>query len=211
MAIVRAVLNPTGLVLPQHGMQVWESDMDANLVLLNSLLTSVSGVNFFSDLAINGVVSGFTLTLGSGLVPGTSTGVLYAQGARFGPASAPILPAAPASATNYLFYNSSTGFYYQTSPVGATAGDALIGVVTTSGSAVTVVVQATTIFGVVAVTSSAAGNITVPHLLGRTPVAALVRMTSASAIWWQNPTDMDATNLYLVASDVGVTAKITLW
>ena len=36
-------------------------------------------------------------------------------------------------------------------------------------------------------------------------------MTSPGAIWFQNPTDMDGSNLYLVASDAGVTAKVVLW
>jgi len=36
-------------------------------------------------------------------------------------------------------------------------------------------------------------------------------MTSAGAIWWQQPTDVDGVNLYLVASDAGVTAKVQVW
>jgi len=36
-------------------------------------------------------------------------------------------------------------------------------------------------------------------------------MTSPGAIWWQAPTDLDSLNLYLVASDAGVTAKVQVW
>jgi hypothetical protein len=36
-------------------------------------------------------------------------------------------------------------------------------------------------------------------------------MTSGGAIWFQSPTDMDATNLYLVASAPGITGKVLLW
>jgi hypothetical protein len=42
-------------------------------------------------------------------------------------------------------------------------------------------------------------------------VGAQIRMTSPGAIWWQSPTDTDGTNLYLVASDAGVTAKVQVW
>jgi hypothetical protein len=95
--------------------------------------------------------------------------------------------------------------------VGATAGDALIGVVTSNTSAVIAVQQATPLFGVVSVASSAAGNCTVPHLLGRVPLCAIIQMTSGGAIWFRTPISYDGTNLYLVASDAGVTGKVVVW
>jgi hypothetical protein len=55
-----------------------------------------------------------------------------------------------------------------------------------------------------------AGNITVPHLLGRAPAGALIQMTSSGAIWFQSAM-YDGTNLYLVASDPTVTAKVQIW
>jgi hypothetical protein len=204
MAINRTVL-PNGSVQPQHGTP-YETDADANWALVDQW----QGGRHMADLGISGVASGLTLSTSVTLTPGITAGVLYAQGQRVPFNSVPTIPAAPASGTNYLFYNSATGFYYQSSPVGATAGDALIGQVTTSGSAVTAVVTATPLYGQVSAAPSAPGNITVQHFLGRKPVHAHIRMTSAGAIWFQS-TDMDATNLYLVASDSGLTAKVQLW
>jgi hypothetical protein len=212
MAVNRTVLPNTGLVQPQHGLTQYEADQDANWALLDSLLASTNANQLVADLGLNGVTSGFTLSTSATLVPGLTVGVLYAQGKRYAPAAAPTLAAAPASATNYLFYNSSTGFYYQASAVGATAGDALIGQVVTSSSAVTAVTQGTKIFGAMSLAPAVVGNFTVQHFLGRQPVGMALRMTSGGAIWFQSPTDVDATNLYLVASAAaGVTGKVMLW
>lgn len=205
MAVSRTVLGRKGLIQPQDG-AAWSADGDANWALLDA------NCAFMSDLAqielgINGVVSGFTLSTSASLTPGLTTGVLFAQGKKYAPGSAPSPGAAPASATNYLFYNFTTGFYYQASAVGATSGDALIGKVTTSSSAVTAVVQATKINGFVSATAAAAGNITVPHLLGRAPNRVSIQMTSNGQVWWQ-ATMFDGTNLYLVASAAGVTCKV---
>lgn len=207
MAIVRTVL-PNGAIQPQHGSLGYEQDMDSNMELLDEVV-GASGANVAGDLGLNGVYSGFTLSNSASLTPGLAAGVLYAQGLRFSLAT-PAPGPAPASATNYLFYNSASGFYYQTSAVAATAGDALIGQVTTSGTAVTAVTQGTALFGGVSVTASAAGNITVPHVLGRTPKTAIIQMTSLGQIAFQSGTLSDATNLYLQASAAGVTAKVIL-
>ncbi|MGH9359281.1 MAG: hypothetical protein ACRD1O_08940, partial [Terriglobia bacterium] len=126
MAVTRTILPRKGLIQSQHGLTGYEADQDANALLLDTNVAFLSDI-MFSDLGINGVVFGFTLSTSSSLTPGITTGVLYAQGQRYAPASAPAIPATPASATFYLFYNSSTGFYWQASPVGANAGDALIG------------------------------------------------------------------------------------
>ena len=209
MAIVRTVLS-TGLVQSQHGSTGYEQDQDANMVLLNTLLTE-SANPIAGDLGLNGVANGFALSTSSSLTPGLAGGTLYAQGTQFYSATGPTIPAAPATATNYLFYNGSTGFYWQTSAVGATAGDALIGKAVTSGSAVTAVTQATKIFGTMAVTAAANGNFTVQHLLGRAPIGLSIRQTSSGQIWFQTATDVDTINLYLVASVAGATAKVTIW
>lgn len=209
MAVNRTVLPNTGLVQSQHGLTGYEADQDANWALLDNAL-ALSGQQA-QDLGLNGVYSGFTLSTSATLVPGLTAGVLYAQGKRYAPTSAPTIAPAPASAANYLFYNSSSGFYYQTSPVGATAGDALIGKVTTSSSAVTAVVQGTKVFGQVSAAPSVPGSFTLQHYLGRTPIAAMIQMTSAGVFWFQLPTMYDATNLYLVASDSGLTAKVLVW
>ena len=63
----------------------------------------------------------------------------------------------------------------------------------------------------VAAAPAAAGNFTLAHGLGRAPQHAIVMMTSSGAIWFQSPTLFDGTNLYLVASDAGVTAKVVVW
>ncbi len=209
MAVARTVLPNTGLVQPQHGLTGYEADQDANWALLDNYL-ALSGQQA-QDLGLNGVYSGFTLSTSATLVPGLATGVLYAQGKRYAPPSGPTLAPAPASAANYLFYNSSSGFYYQTSPVAATAGDALIGKVTTSSSAATAVVQGMKVFGQVSAAPSGPGNFTLQHYLGRAPIGVVVQMTSGGAIWFQAATMYDATNLYLVASDSGLTAKVLLW
>ncbi len=166
-------------------------------------------------LGINGVASGFTLGTGTNLTPSLTAGVLFAQGAIYAPAAAPGIPAAPASRTSYLFYNSTTGFYWQASAAGATPGDALIGQVVTSSSAVTAVTQATKIMGRVALApavagaSGAAGNFTVQHFLGRAPIGVVIQLSSNVAIWFQSP-GYDATNLYLSASGAG-TGDALVW
>jgi hypothetical protein len=165
----------------------------------------------FQQLGFNGLISGFVLSPSSTLVPGITPGMLCAQGVGYAPATAPTLSPAPASQTSYLFYNSVSGFYYQSGAVGATAGDALIGMVTANASAVIAVQQATPLFGALSVASSAPGNCTVPHLLGRVPLCAIIQMTSGGAIWFQTPTSYDGVNLYLVASDAGLTGKVIVW
>ncbi|MEJ2008635.1 MAG: hypothetical protein P8Z30_10855, partial [Acidobacteriota bacterium] len=159
----------------------------------------------------SGIVSGFTLSTSATLVPGLSVGALYAQGLRYQPSTAPALVAAPASSTSYLFYNSIGGFYYNLTGAASTAGDAFIGIVVANATAVTSVTQATKIWGQLQVAPGAAGEFTFLHLLGRTPVGALIQMTSSGAIWFQSSTLYDNTNLYLVASDAGVTAKVQIW
>lgn len=147
---------------------------------------------------ISGVASGFVLSTSASLTPGLTAGVLFAQGQVYAPSGGPAIPAAPASATSYLFYNASTGFYWQASAVGATAGDALLGQAVTSATAVTAVMQSTKIFGQIALAPGVAGNFTVQHFLGRKPVGVSLLLTSSTAIWFQ-ATLYDATNLYLDA------------
>jgi hypothetical protein len=213
MAVTRTVLPRKGLIQSQHGLTSYEADQDQNWALLDANVAFMSDLPLplFQTLGCNGVVSGFVLSTSSTLVPGLTAGVLYAQGAPYAPATAPTLGPTPASQTSYLFYNSSSGFYYQASAVGAQAGDALIGQVVAGSSAITAVTQAATIMGQVSLAPNSSGNFTVQHFLGRTPVGAVIRMTSGGTIWFQSPTDMDATNLYLVASAPGITGKVLLW
>jgi len=218
MAIVRTVLPRKGLVQPQHGITQYEADMDSNLAMLDANVAFLSDLasvadTLVGDLGLNGVVSGFQLATSNSLYPSVSNGVLYANGARYAP-SDPSLDAAPPSATSYLFYqqeNWPSSYYYRPVLSALNPGDAFIGVIVTSGSQVTSVTQATSLFGQIPVAPAAPGNFAVPHLLGRVPVGANIRMTSPGALWWQSPTDMDGVNLYLVASDAGVTAKVQIW
>jgi len=218
MAIVRTVLPRKGFVQPQHGITQYEGDMDSNLALLDANVAFLSDLasmadTLAGDLGLNGVVSGFQLATSSSLYPGLTTGVLYANGSRYAP-TALTLNAAPASATSYLFYqqeNWPSSFYYRNVLAGLTPGDAFLGIVVTNATQVTNVTQAAALFSQIALTPLGPGNFSVSHLLGRMPIGAHIRMTSPGAIWWQSPTDVDALNLYLVASDAGVTAKVQIW
>jgi hypothetical protein len=218
MAIVRTVLPRKGFVQPQHGITQYESDMDGNMALLDSNVAFLSDLasiadTLVGDLGLNGVVSGFQLATSNSLNPSVTNGILYANGSRYAP-SDPSIDSAPASTTSYLFYqqeNWPSSYYYRTVLAPLNPGDAFLGVIVTSGTQVTNVTPATSLFGQIPVAPSGPGNFTVPHLLGRVPVGAQIRMTSPGAIWWQTPTDVDDVNLYLVASDGGVTAKVQVW
>ena len=220
MAVVRTVLPRKGIIQPGHG-DNYETDLDTNWQIIDSLLQDATDVQaavtaagtveaWLQDRGVSGVASGFNLGGSADLTPALSAGVLYAQGQRYAPMT-PNPGPAPASQTSYLFYNSTTGFYYQAGAVGASAGDALIGTVTTNATQVVSVQDATRIYGQVSLVPSAAGNFSVAHLLGRTPAGALIQMTSGGAIWFQPATMYDGTYLYLVASDAGVTAKVQIW
>ena len=213
MAVTRTVLPRKGLIQSQHGLTSYEADQDQNWALLDANVAFMSDLplSLSQSLGCNGLVSGFVLSTSSTLVPGITAGVLFAQGVGYAPSTAPTLGPAPANQTSYLFYNSTNGFYYQASAVGAQAGDALVGIVTTYASTVVAVQQATPIFGAVSVAPSAPGNFTVPHRLGRAPLCAIIQMTSGGAIWFQAPTSYDGTNLYLVASASSVTGKVITW
>jgi hypothetical protein len=209
MAVTRTALPRKGLIQSQHGLTGYEADQDANWLLLDQKVAFVSDL-LFPDFNLNGVVSGFTLGLGSGLTPTLTTGILYANGSRYAPSAAPTLGAANSNTTNYLWYNTTTGFYYTTILAPSNTGDALLGIVVTGISGVIALTQATKIFGQVSLTPGAAGNFSQGHVLGRTPVGAIIQMTSAGSIWFQS-TMFDSTSLYLVASEAGVTAKALLW
>jgi hypothetical protein len=55
------------------------------------------------------------------------------------------------------------------------------------------------------------GNLTVAHGLGRTPILVILQMTSDGIIRFQSPTKYDSTNVYLSASDSGLTCDLLLW
>jgi hypothetical protein len=55
------------------------------------------------------------------------------------------------------------------------------------------------------------GPFTMAHGLGVVPEVVVIRMTSGGAIWLQSPVGFDATNLYLVASDPGISGVAEIW
>lgn len=220
MAVVRTVLPRKGIIEPQHGSN-YELDMDTNWQIIDSLLQDANDVRnaviaagtvaaWLNDAGLSGIVSGFTLSTSANLTPGLSGGVLYAQGARFAPVT-PAPGAAPASSVSFLWFNSATGFYFNLTGAPATAGDAYLGSLTTDSTHVIAVAGATKINGRIAVIAGAAGNFSLNHNLGRMPMGAVIYMTSGGALWFQSATLFDATNLYLTASDAGITASIQVW
>jgi hypothetical protein len=70
-----------------------------------------------------GIVAGFVLAVGSALTPTITKGALFAQGALYRPAAAPVLPPAPASRQSWLHYNSVGGFYWSQQPAPNVADD----------------------------------------------------------------------------------------
>lgn len=220
MAVVRTVLPRKGIIEPQHGSN-YEADMDTNWQIIDSLLQDANDVQnavtaagtvaaWLKDRGVSGVISGFALATSANLIPGLSAGVLYAQGARSAP-STPAPGSAPASSTSFLWWNSITGFYFNLTGVAAVTGDAYLGSVTTDPTHVIAVTNATQIYGRLAVTASAPGNFSINHYLGRAPLGAMIYMTSGGALWFQAGAMFDASNLYLTASDVGITASIQVW
>jgi hypothetical protein len=220
MAIVRTVLPRKGIIQPRHG-DNYEADIDTNWSLIDSLLQDSADIAaavlaagtveaWLKDRGVCGVVSGFAPSTSASLTPGLANGVLYAQGKRYAPAAAPNPGPAPASSTSYLFYNGTGGFYYNLTGLASTAGDAYLGSVVTNAGSVTAVTPATKLWGFVPLATSAPGNLTVEHSLGRAPQGAVVIMKSGGAIWFQ-PTKWDDANLYLVASSDSLIAEVQLW
>jgi hypothetical protein len=220
MAVVRTVLPRKGIIEPQHGSN-YELDLDTNWQIIDSLLQDATDVQnavaaagtvaaWLNDIGLCGVVSGLAPSTSANLTPGLSAGVLYAQGERFSTAT-PAPGAAPANASSFLWFNSASGFYFNFTGTPGAVGDAYIGNLTADSTHVISVTGATKINGRLTVTAGAAGNFSLVHNLGRTPLGAMIFMTSGGALWFQLPTLFDATNIYLTASDAGITAVIQVW
>lgn len=58
--------------------------------------------------------------------------------------------------------------------------------------------------------AAAPGNFTLQHGLGRMPTTVIKEMTSGGDVWFQS-NRFDQTNLYLVASDTGVTGYFLVY
>jgi len=220
MAIIRTVLPRKGIIQPKHG-DNYEADLDTNWQLIDALLQDAQDVQaavkaagtvaaWLQDSGLCGVLSGFDLSPSATLTPGLTPGVLYAQGVRYAPATANPGPAPP-NATSYLWWDSISGFCYNLTGTPPSPGDAYLGIVTADPTRVTATTNSTKLYGRIPVDAPVAGNFSLAHHLGRTPCGALIYPTSGGALWFQSPTMFDATNLYLVASDAGVTAGVQVW
>jgi hypothetical protein len=62
----------------------------------------------------------------------------------------------------------------------------------------------------VAFTTFAPGQFQVSHGLNVTPTAVTIEMTSGGLVWFQT-TRYDSSNVYLVASDTGLTGHLKVW
>jgi hypothetical protein len=68
-------------------------------------------------------------------------------------------------------------------------------------------------FASIALAPGAGGNFSVPHGLGAIPKLIIVRMSSGGNIWLQiaGAISADITNLFLTASDAGITGEAEVW
>lgn len=62
----------------------------------------------------------------------------------------------------------------------------------------------------VSFTTTDSGPFTLAHTLGQLPASAFIEMTSGGAVWFQ-PVRYDESNVYLVASDVGLTGYVLVY
>lgn len=60
------------------------------------------------------------------------------------------------------------------------------------------------------ITTTTPGDFTIVHNLGIVPSSVTIQMTSGGQIWFQT-LRYDSTNLYLVASDTGLTCIAQIW
>lgn len=58
--------------------------------------------------------------------------------------------------------------------------------------------------------TTAPGNFALQHGLGTTPITVIKTLTGSGDVWFQS-NRFDATNLYLVASDTGVTGFFVVY
>jgi hypothetical protein len=58
--------------------------------------------------------------------------------------------------------------------------------------------------------TTAPGDFTLAHNLGLVPTTVIFEFTDGGTVWFQTPR-FDSTNLYLVASDAGVTGIVIIY
>ena len=149
--------------------------------------------------------SGVTLTLSATLEvtssePGNFT---IAHDLSVIPVLIEILPTSNGAIWGQSTFADGTNLYLAASDTGVTA---TILVYTVAPSGLALQLPATTLL----VSSSEPGDFTVPHGIGAVPSIIEILPTSSGQISLQSPA-FDATNVYLRASDAGVTATITVF
>ena len=106
-------------------------DPDATATWSTTALTLTARADTGAVVALlaDGMWTGTLVELAGGtpLVPLLSKGVLFAQGTMYRPTTAPALTAAPASQQSWLFYSSTSGFYWHSTSTPVVSDDALIG------------------------------------------------------------------------------------
>lgn len=136
MAVVRTVLPRKGLIEPGHGLTGYEADMDANMTLLDT------NVVFLSDLPVQ---AGYYLaSAGAGLTLNIAAGIAFAGGALVIYAGGTLT--LTASATNYVFLDSSAGYAPGKNTTGFPAGCMPIAAVATSSGAISSITDRRTPF-----------------------------------------------------------------
>lgn len=113
----------------------------------------------------------------------------------------------PAGTLYYISVLDNTKVVIQSDTYNLTGSSANLNSISPTPAPPTPSVQASQ---VLSVTAPNVGNFTQAHTLAQLPTWADVAMTSGGSIWFQ-ATKFDASNLYLTASDVGVTADIFVY
>jgi hypothetical protein len=164
---------------------------------LGQVLTKISGTDYDSGWGGAGGGSGTAFSVTEiALAPGAPGNFTVAHG----------LAAAPAFV---LIQMSSGGSIWLQNPTAFDATNLYL-VASDPGITGTAVCFAVAPSVIVPLAPSAPGDFSVPHGLGSSPALALVQMTSSGAVWFQ-PAQWDGTNIYLTASDAGITAKAIVW
>jgi len=101
-------------------------------------LTARRNTGAVTALLADGMWSGTLTQLAGGtpLTPTISKGVLFAQGTMYRPGTAPALPAAPANQQSWLFYSTTSGWYWRNVPTPTVSDDACVGWVVTNASTI---------------------------------------------------------------------------
>jgi hypothetical protein len=137
------------------GIQISTTSLGSPITLMTAGMFCAPGIaSVISTTIATGVYGA-----GSGLVPSLSIGALFAQGTLWRPASAAAVPAAPANQFSYLAYNSTSGLYWTTNPAGTTAGDAVLGWVTTNSADLLAASDQNILVGGAATAAVGSGNV----------------------------------------------------